>query len=126
MRRLIRLAARLYPAAWRTRYGAEFAALLDATQPGGLDVWDVFRGALTMRMTAWNFGKITAGCALAGVVVAGSLTYSMPAEYVSTAVLGTAPGDAGNSLPEHLQLLQQQILSRSSLAEIIQRPAFDL
>jgi hypothetical protein len=135
MRRLLRLAAWLYPAAWRTRYGAEFQALLEDVKPGGRDVWDVLRGGLMMHMTAWNFGRITAGCALAGVMVAGALAYFTPSEYVSTAVLriaqanlqdGTSPADARNKMLEHLQRLQQQILSRSSLAQIIQQPALDL
>jgi hypothetical protein len=34
MRRLLRLAAWLYPPAWRDRYGAEFEALLDDAGPG--------------------------------------------------------------------------------------------
>jgi hypothetical protein len=135
MRRLIRLAAWLYPAAWRARYGAEFAALLEDVKPGGRDVWDVLRGALIMQMTRWNFGRITAGCALAGVIVAGAVAYMKPAEYVSTAVLrvapgalpdGTSPADAKAKMAEHLQRLQQEVLSRNSLTEIIRHPALDL
>jgi len=88
-----------------------------------------------MQMTAWNFGKITVLCAVAGVMVAGALAYMTPAEYVSTAVLriapavppdGTAPADARARMAQQLQHLQQEILSRSSLSEIIQLPRLDL
>jgi hypothetical protein len=37
---------RLYPRAWRRRYGAEQVALLEETQPGWFKVADVARGAL--------------------------------------------------------------------------------
>jgi LPS O-antigen subunit length determinant protein (WzzB/FepE family) len=135
MKRLVRLAAWLYPAAWRARYGSEFGALLEDVKPGGRDVWDVLRGAFMMRMMAWNFGRITGLCALAGVIVAGALAYMKPAEYVSTAVLriapaalpdGTEPAYARAMMAGHLQRLQMEVLSRRSLAEIILRPALDL
>jgi LPS O-antigen subunit length determinant protein (WzzB/FepE family) len=135
MRRLVRLAAWLYPAAWRTRYGAEFEALLEDVAPVGRDVWDVLRGALTMQMTVWNFGKITAICALAGLVAAGALVYMLPEQYVSTAVLRLAPAASQNGaspwvvtpqVQQHLEQMQQQVLSRHSLSEIITRPALDL
>jgi len=41
MRTLIRWAARLYPATWRNRYGAEFEALLDDISPSLGDLCDV-------------------------------------------------------------------------------------
>ena len=135
MRRLIRLAAWLYPAAWRTRYRAEFEALLDEVKPGARDVWDVVRGAMRMQMTVWNFGKITACCALAGLIAAGALAYLLPEEYVSTAVLrlapaapkdGTSPWVVTPQLQDHLMRMQRQVLSRGSLATIITSPALDL
>ncbi|HWF25103.1 MAG TPA: hypothetical protein VG275_06640, partial [Solirubrobacteraceae bacterium] len=45
-RRLARLALRLYPLAFRRRYGAEMVALLDATPPRVATVLDLLRGAL--------------------------------------------------------------------------------
>lgn len=47
---------RLYPRAWRRRYGAEFQALLEqqALSPEG--VVDVLRGALDAHTTAWQQG----------------------------------------------------------------------
>ncbi|MDQ3880576.1 MAG: hypothetical protein M3295_05850 [Chloroflexota bacterium] len=46
MRRLVRL----YPAAWRARYGDEFAALLDELRPTLPLVLDVVRGAVDARL----------------------------------------------------------------------------
>jgi drug/metabolite transporter (DMT)-like permease len=44
------LLVRLYPAAWRARYGDEFAALLEARQLGPYDVADVVLGAVDARL----------------------------------------------------------------------------
>lgn len=41
---------RLYPAAWRERYEAEFVALLEERPPGMLDRLDVLRGAIDARV----------------------------------------------------------------------------
>jgi len=51
MKTLVRWAARLYPAAWRARYGVEMEALLEDAGSGGGDLWDIVRGALNMQMT---------------------------------------------------------------------------
>jgi len=47
MKRLLRLAARAYPAAWRVRYGVEFEALLDEVKPRWRDIVDVLRRRTT-------------------------------------------------------------------------------
>src|ERR1017187_3405692 len=117
MKRLVRWAVRLYPAAWRARYGVEMEALLEDVGPGGGDLWDIVRGALFMQMTSLNFWKILAGCALAGVLAAGIWSVALPERYVSRALMriDTAPRE------EQVQWmrLQQAALSRSSLASII-------
>jgi len=51
MRTLIRWAARLYPKAWRERYGAEFDALLDDISPSLGDLCDVLGNVLRVRVT---------------------------------------------------------------------------
>jgi hypothetical protein len=50
MKRLIRLASRLYPTAWRGRYGREFETLLDDVKPGPRQLYDVLKGAIAMRV----------------------------------------------------------------------------
>jgi hypothetical protein len=44
------LLIRCYPAAWRARYGDEFAALLDGRDLGPLDVADIILGALDAQL----------------------------------------------------------------------------
>lgn len=41
---------RLYPAAWRARYGAEFTELLLARPPSARDGFDILRGAVDARL----------------------------------------------------------------------------
>ena len=118
MKRLAWWAARLYPAAWRARYGAEMDALLEDVGPGGGDLWDIVRGALFMQMTNLSFWKILAGCTLAGVLAAGIWSVTLPTRYVSTAVMRI--GGALQAL-DRLQAVQLETLSRASLAEIIIR-----
>jgi hypothetical protein len=56
MKALLRWAARMYPAAWRERYGVEFDALLDDMSPSFADlcnvVWDVLRVRAIASMDA--------------------------------------------------------------------------
>jgi hypothetical protein len=129
MKTLMRWAARLYPPAWRQRYGVELEALIDDVGPGGRDVWDILRGALLMhlRMTGLSFGKILAACALAGIVVAGIWSSTLRDRYVSTAVMRmnvapvSSPADPRWAVMHHLLIMEQAVLSRSSLSSIIQQ-----
>src|ERR1017187_3114640 len=117
MKTLVRWAARLYPAAWRARYGVEMEALLEDAGSGAGDLWDIVRGALFMQMTSLSFWKILAGCSLAGVLAAAIWSVALPERYVSTAVMriDAAPGDARIQMMR----LQQVALSRFSLLSII-------
>ncbi len=56
----MRWAARLYPAAWRARYGHELDILLEDAGASWTDLLDIVRGALTMQMSSLNFWKIAA------------------------------------------------------------------
>jgi uncharacterized protein involved in exopolysaccharide biosynthesis len=122
MNRRIAWALRLYPAAWRARYGAEFTALLEEVGPDRSEWWDVARGGLTMRMLTWNFASVTVVSALLCLAIAAGVAFWLPTEYVSTAVVRmeldrSTPGWAIN----HLQEVQTEVLSRHSLANIIQQ-----
>jgi hypothetical protein len=70
VRRLIRLAFRLYPSRWKQRYGDEFHALLEDLNPRWWDALDVLKGAAAMQITRWiTLGVVFAGAgALAGAV----------------------------------------------------------
>jgi hypothetical protein len=53
---MIRLLLRLYPAGWRTRYGDEFAAVLEERPLGPFDVADVLLGALDAHLHLRGLG----------------------------------------------------------------------
>jgi uncharacterized protein involved in exopolysaccharide biosynthesis len=118
MRRAIRLAMRLYPAAWRKRYAREFEALLEDVRPGGRELWDVVAGGVKMQMMSWSWRKTAAAFALAGAAVAAVIALRTPNAYVSTAVVRIASSPQAR---RGLVLVQQEVLSRTSLAVIIQR-----
>jgi hypothetical protein len=71
MRTLLRWAVRLYPAAWRERYGAEFDALLEDISPSFGDVCDVFGAALRARLTPPSYPSLAA-------VAGSSMALRMP------------------------------------------------
>jgi len=84
---------KLYPAWWRQRYGRELEALLEDS--GSRDAWDLFRGAMEIQMKTWSFGRFVTVCCIAGVVLAGTVAFSMPYRYRSTAVLKANSRDPG-------------------------------
>ncbi len=52
MKRAIKLAAKLYPSAWRQRYGPEFDALLDQSPGGWREFQDVSGEAVVMNVSS--------------------------------------------------------------------------
>jgi hypothetical protein len=119
MRDWIRLASQLYPRSWRARYGVEFDALLDDAAAGPREFADVIRGALTMQLRTVTSWKFVAASAAAGAILACAISFAIPGRFVSTAVLRTN----GSQMTV---LRTQEVLSRGSLAEIIQRPSLHL
>jgi LPS O-antigen subunit length determinant protein (WzzB/FepE family) len=120
MKPLVRLATRLYPSAWRKRYGNEFQALLEDVNPGWRELFDVFGGAIKMQLTTGaTYMKLGAGFALAGLLIATIASFVVPKEYVSTAVLRVTNVD-------DLAKAETKVLSRTSLSQIIQDPALQL
>ena len=53
MKRLIQFSVRLYPPAWRARYGAEFGDLLQDGDPSLAVLVDVVRRGLEARLRSW-------------------------------------------------------------------------
>ena len=80
---------------------------------------DVLGGALKMQLLTGSSWKIAAVTTLAGTVLAGGLALAVPERYISAAVVKVGASDLA------MQQLQE-VLSRSSLAEIIQRPSLQL
>jgi hypothetical protein len=67
VKRLIRLAAKLYPGPWRDRYGEEFEALLDDAGAEGWIAFNVLGGAVLMQVQRWL--KVGTGALLAMVAL---------------------------------------------------------
>ena len=107
MKRLMRAFARLYPGAWRRRYGDEFEAMLEdsgATWRGALDV---LRGALMMHLNTRSSMQIVALATLIGLLVGAAASFLAPAGYsAGIAFLVTVPkgGNASQRMNTLLQL----------------------
>ncbi|MGO9257218.1 MAG: hypothetical protein ACLQU1_13075 [Bryobacteraceae bacterium] len=121
MRHLLRLAARLYPPAWRMRYGAEFDALLEDAGPSWPALGDVLKGAIVMQLTAGSFAKIIAVCGAIGLAGAAVVAISTHDTYISTAVLQLDHVPTGEDLAMRLERIDTDVLSRGSLAAMIQK-----
>ena len=127
----MRFLARLYPASWRQRYGVEFAALLEDISPDWRASLDITKGALEMQIRSWNFGKILAITGVTGALLALGLSFAIPRQYVSTAVLKVDPppspvtaAAATAKTNEYVLGLTQRVASRTALTATINR--FDL
>ncbi len=124
MKPIIKFLVRLYPSAWRKRYGAELDALLEDATPSVRDAFDVLWRALKMQMTMWGFGTVTFACSVAGVLMAVAASFVIPVQYQSEVTLILTPGDAntpaGGSVRYLTDSLTQNVLSRKSLTAIIQ------
>jgi hypothetical protein len=126
MRLLLRIAVALYPPAWRARYGTEFAALLEDVRPGWRELLDIVWQALAARAATSGF-RIAAGLALAGLIAGAVVAMRMPRMYSAEAVLempATVDVAVTDPVPRMVRGLHEEVLSRSSLAEVIRR--FDL
>ena len=85
MKRLRHAAVRLYPRAWRERYGEEFAALLDDRPPCWRDVVDITTGALVMHMSRLTLVPVAFACA--GGLVGTALSFTTAPVYASSSLV---------------------------------------
>ena len=118
---------RLYPRQWRERYGEEFVGLLEDVKPGFGGVADVVWEACKMRIASID-GRKLAGFALAGLVISAVVAYRTPEKFASSAVVRlTAPADAEPEVVRaEAMRLQREVLSRTSLSNLIQQPQLEL
>jgi capsular polysaccharide biosynthesis protein len=110
MRRALTVLISLYPKPWRDRYRNEFEALLDDVSPTWRTLFDVLGGAMKMQFKIWSPWKMIAAFGVVGVISAAIYSWTIPARYVSGAVLRVEDGQT--SLPE-------TILSRRNLTQVI-------
>jgi len=128
MKRWIRLAAWLYPAEWRARYGAEFEVFLGDAPLRWRDLADVMRGAAIMQMTSWmTYWKMALLAGLAGAILAGGIAFTIPNQYVSTAALMIErPDSTRDQVQRALMEAELKLLGHDSLIEMIRDPRLDL
>jgi hypothetical protein len=119
MKRAIRFLARLYPGAWRRRYGAEFDALLEDEPSTWRSLMNVLFGAFKMQLTNWNFVKIVAVTAALGTLAAAIGSFAIPKSYRSTSTVRITGSGKDRVLFDSLMAVQQQAFSRNSLTPII-------
>jgi len=136
MRQWIRAAARLYPADWRRRYGAEFDALLEDIAPSLSEFFNVLGGAIRMRLLSdAPFWKVAAMLGVAGAVAIGTGGWLVSHPYRATVTLKAVTDDSisrGVATVEDpnsnfaLAQIRDEVMSRSALISIIRLPELNL
>lgn len=105
---LLHWVTRIYPRAWRDRYGREFEAMLEDLPQQGQNwktVWDISKGAITMRATQRpvKLVKVTAIFAVAGLIVAGGIAFAIPDSFVSMSLVRADSSIDGKVLSTSLE-----------------------
>ena len=129
MNRLTKPFVRLYPAKWRKRYGSEFEALLEDVSLGWSAHFDLLKGAIRMQFSTPSFPKLALMLSLAGLLAGLAASYVVAPRYTSTALLAYEEGGSaavGQSPAEHVMEIQNVVLSRTSLSNLILNPGLAL
>jgi hypothetical protein len=117
MKPLLRVAARLYPRAWRDRYGVEFDVLIDDMTPRWRHVVDIMVGALVMQIS--RLAVIPVALAVAGAIIGAVVSRAMPPVYASSSwVLVGVPGTAADASDRGQRI-------RTAIDAVLQETAFD-
>ncbi len=137
MKRWIARVAALYPRSWRKEYGDEFDALLDDVKPAWRVFANVLGGAMKMHLTTGsNWLKLVAATVALGAIVAAGASFTEAPRYVSSAAIRVTPQPdplrraspqvLRQRATEHVTEMETEILSRTSLSQIIQDSSLDL
>jgi len=127
MKRLLQWAVRLYPRRWRSRYGAEFRALLEEVPPTWTDLFNILGEVCKIRLQIEPAWKIGAFFAALGATMALGIALSIPATYVSTSTVGVESAGVGGSASIHMAAsvaindVAMRTLNRDYLLALIQR-----
>ena len=134
MKQVLQLLARLYPAEWRARYGAEYAALLEDREPHWRDVADVAWAAVKLWAASWSLIRVVLPCVIAGGLVAVAAAWVKPVQYTSgTLVVESIPvyADSAGDLkpvaggesqtPQFPELARNAFADREAMTRIIEK-----
>lgn len=116
MSRIAKWLIRLYPSAWRGRYGKELEALVEDSDAGWRDVSDVLKGAASIQSVRWPV--ILGSCAALGALVGFATSFLLPQLYVSSAFIAIRT-PAGVAPAEALRATVQSAMTTQALMEII-------
>lgn len=127
-----RLLIRLYPAAWRERYGEELEALM-ADAPGG---WradlDLLWGAMAMRLRVQRAWVTLMALLAVGAFGGMGVSYLFTPMWEARAVMQCTParfrtdGNPTSRIDEFVEKAKSDVMSRTSLAEMMTDPRLDL
>lgn len=117
MKPLLRAVARLYPRAWRARYGEEFDALIDDMTPRWRNVLNIVCGALTMQIS--RLAALPVAFAIGDAIVGAAVSLAMPPVYASSSrVLALMPSRPSDDSERTLPL-------RETVEAVLQEAAVD-
>jgi hypothetical protein len=117
MKRLLRAAARLYPRAWRVRYGREFDALVEDLTPRWWDVLNVIVGALVMQMSRPVVSPVV--LAIVGAIAGALISLAMPPVYASSSQVAVWVPDTTADTDERAQRI------RTAIEAVLHQAALD-
>src|SRR5262245_60102031 len=126
MKRWLHLAARLYPAVWRARYGVEFQALVDETTPMWRDIVDVLNGGLQMRLRRAHPALTAAAIGVVGALASAAIAFNTAARFASRGTMNVRPAGPSTvsepaSLENVVQKLTRDAFTGDALMDVIAR-----
>jgi uncharacterized protein involved in exopolysaccharide biosynthesis len=111
----------------------EFAALLEDGPVTLSGIFDLVKGGIKMRLSMPSFPKLALLLSITGLVAGLLISLLVTPRYVSTATMrlsvaevSASPQAVHRNLHEYLLQMQNEVLSRTSLSGIIQRPRLEL
>jgi uncharacterized protein involved in exopolysaccharide biosynthesis len=128
MNRLAKWIMRLYPAAWRARYGDEVDALLADSGSDARVVADLLQGGIRMRISMWSFSKLAPTLAIAGMLAGFGGSFLVTPTYRSVATMQIThakinpadnPANRIANLNETIQQMETTVLSHTSLSLVV-------
>lgn len=114
MRTLQKFLARIYPPAWRARYGEEFDAMLDQIEPRFEHLIDITKGALAMQFGEWSYVRWAIVFAAVGLVAGGLGQFALQDSWRSRVTLKFPSAEKAN-------LAKEVLWSRPVMAEVMMR-----
>jgi hypothetical protein len=118
IQKMTQWASRLYPRAWRERYGEEFGALLEDSEPRLRDTWDIAKEALLMQVRR-TAAFVAVGAILGGL--AGGIISRQRPRYSASAVMAVSvPGvNTAEANGQAVRSLVEASWTRDALLETI-------